>query len=77
MSYYIVAHASKFVRPGSVRIESNIPNGIQNVTFKTPEGKTVMIALNESNQQRFFNIHDGEHWIQTSLQARTVGTFVW
>src|SRR5208282_6922188 len=37
-AYYIIAHASKFVRPGSVRIASNIPAGLPNVAFKTPDG---------------------------------------
>jgi glucosylceramidase len=44
-AYYIVAHASKFARPGSVRIESNIPDGLPNVAFKTPEGKVVLSCL--------------------------------
>jgi len=40
VSYYIIAHASKFVTPGSVVISSTIPmNNLPNVAFKTPEGK--------------------------------------
>jgi glucosylceramidase len=31
--YYIVAHASKFIRPGSIRIGSNIPENLNNVAF--------------------------------------------
>ena len=33
ISYYLIAHASKFVRPGASRIGSNIAGDIQNVAF--------------------------------------------
>src|SRR6202000_2143003 len=38
-SYYIIAHASKFVRPGSVRVSSNIPGSLLNVAYRKPDGK--------------------------------------
>lgn len=77
VSYYIIGHASKFVPPGSIRVESNLPGGLNNVAFVTPQGKTVLIVVNESNQQQFFNIHAADKWINTSLHAGTVGTFAW
>lgn len=77
VSYYIIAHAAKFVPPGSVRVNSSLPDGLVNVAFVTPEGKHVLIAVNEGNAQLYFNISDGEKWITTSLHAGTVGTFVW
>ena len=33
VAYYIVAHASKFVPAGSVRISSSVINGLTNVAF--------------------------------------------
>ena len=44
VGYYIIAHASKFVPQGSQRISSNISGNIQNVAFKTPQGKIVLIV---------------------------------
>jgi glucosylceramidase len=76
-AYYIVAHASKFVRPGSVRIDSNIPEGLPNAAFKTPDGKIVLIVLNDSNSEKTFNIKTGNEAISTSLTSGSVGTFVW
>jgi len=38
-AYYIIAHASKFISPGSVRIKSNIPENLPNVAFKTGRRK--------------------------------------
>src|SRR5690606_15401790 len=46
VSYYIIAHASKFVPPGSVRVQSNIVNNLHNIAYLIPVGKTVLIVLN-------------------------------
>ncbi len=77
VSYYIVAQATKFVPPGSVRIGSNITGQLQNVAFQTPEGKKVLIVLNEGTNPESFNIQCGEQWIVSTLNPGTVGTFVW
>ena len=47
-AYYIIAHASKFVRPGAVRVASNMPEGLPNVAFQSPEGENVLIVLNDT-----------------------------
>lgn len=39
VGYYIAAHASKFVPPGSIRISSNMSGNLNNVAFKTSAGK--------------------------------------
>jgi glucosylceramidase len=77
VSYYIVAHASKFVRPGSVRVDSNIPGSLQNVAFVTPDGKKVLIVLNDSGGTQTFNIQFNGKYVQASLDGGAVGTFVW
>jgi glucosylceramidase len=77
VSYYIIAHASKFVPPGSVRIESNQLAELPNVAFRTPAGKIVAIVLNERAQTQKFNIRCQERIIKTSLSPGAVGTFEW
>ncbi|MBR8536986.1 hypothetical protein KDU71_15545 [Carboxylicivirga sediminis] len=76
-AYYIIAHASKYVSPGSVRIESNIPNNLPNVAFLTPDNKIVVIVLNESDSEQQFNIELGEQLTSTKLAAKAVATYVW
>jgi glucosylceramidase len=76
-AYYIVAHASKFVRPNSTRIASNITMSLPNVAFKTPNGKTVLIVQNESNNLQEFNIRYHNKQITTKLDAGSVATYVW
>lgn len=77
VSYYIVAHASKFVRPGSVRIDSNTPDNLSNVAFKTADGKKVLIVLNTASALQNFNIKFNNKIVTTSLGVGAVATFVW
>ncbi len=77
VGYYIIAHASKFVPTGSVRISSNIQGNLYNVAFKTPEGKKVLIVENDGDSVELFNIKYDEKWITTSLDPGSVGTYIW
>lgn len=76
-SYYIIAHASKFVRPGSFRIQSGDIPGIANVAFLTPEGKKVLIVLSTENHSQQLNIKFNGKTASTSLKGGAVGTFIW
>ena len=76
-AYYIIAHASKFVRPNSVRIASNIITSLPNVAFKTPSGKTVLIVQNDGSTTQEFNIRYHNKQITTMLDAGSVATYVW
>lgn len=77
VSYYIIAHASKFVTPGSVRIGSNFSGSLSNVAFKTPSGKKVLIVLNEGSANQAFNIQFKDMVAVTELAAGAVGTYTW
>tara|TARA_R110002049_G_scaffold231291_1_gene403638 strand:- start:542 stop:1981 length:1440 start_codon:yes stop_codon:yes gene_type:complete len=77
VAYYIIAHASKFVRPGSKRIETNYSTDLPNVAFKTPKGEIVVIVVNNTSINKLFNIKTPKENITTSLDAGDVGTFVW
>ena len=76
-AYYIIASASRFVPPNSVRIGSNYSSDLPNVAFKTPEGKTVLIVLNNTGAQKKFNVNFQKEPITTNLPAGSVGTYVW
>ncbi len=75
--YYSMAHVSKFVRPGSVRIASNETGGISNVAFKTPSGKKVLIVSNTSKQKQAFSIRYKNKSASFSLSAGSVATYYW
>lgn len=76
-AYYIIAHAAKFVRPGSVRIASNELKSLPNVAFQRPDGRKVLIVLNEGGSLQNFNIRCHGKEFSSSLSAGAVGTFVW
>jgi glucosylceramidase len=76
-AYYILAHAAKFVRPGSVRIASTIPGTLNNAAFLRADGKKVLIVLNEGTLTEVFKINDGGKEIVSILKAGSVGTYVW
>jgi len=77
VGYFIIAHASKFVTPGSVRIHSDNSGSIYSVAFKRPDGKKVLIVLNDGGSEQSFNIKFKNKWVTAKLPAGAVGTFVW
>lgn len=77
VGYYIIAHVSKFVPAGSVRIASTQSGSLYNVAFKTPDGKKVLIVENDGVAPAIFNIKYNAKWVAVSLEAGSVATFVW
>jgi glucosylceramidase len=77
VAYYIIAHASRFVPPGSVRVASNVSSALQTVAFKTPVGKKVLIVENDGATDASFNIRFNNKWTVTTLPAGAVGTYTW
>lgn len=77
VSYYIIAHVSKFVPAGSVRISSNVTGNLNNAAFKTPAGKKVLVVENDGDSKSTFNIKYNNKWVTVSLNGGSVGTFVW
>ena len=76
-AYYILAHAAKFVRPGSVRIASNTTKGLPNVAFKTPDRKIVVIVQNNSGESKTFNLIRKSKSVSAILDKGAVGTYIW
>lgn len=76
VAYYIIAHASGFIPPGSVRVASSEPGGLQHVAFRRPDGRLVMLILNEEKQERNFRIDDRGRMIAVSIAQGEVMTLV-
>ena len=77
IAYYSMAHISKFVRPGSVRISSNDVESLPNVAFITPDSKRVLIVANDSDSPQTFTIsHKGKN-ASATLEGKAVATYVW
>lgn len=77
LAYFSIAHASKFVRPGSVRVASNELNSLANVAFKTPDGKHVLIVANTGKEAASFNISQNGKTYAAALDKGAVATYIW
>jgi glucosylceramidase len=77
VAYYVVAHFSKFVRPGSVRIGSSELEQLPTAAFLTPEGKVVLVASNTGNFPKTFRIVYHGQSVTAALQPGSVATYVW
>ena len=76
VSYYVIAHASKFIPPGSVRIASSEIPGIPSVAFKTPEGKIVVLLMNDTGKTQQVGIEASKQQLQLELQSGWVATLI-
>jgi glucosylceramidase len=88
LAYYTLAHASKFVPPGSVRLRSSVagpasaanpsdPESIAQVAFRTPDGGYALIVANSSGAQQGFQIEFEGQTVVTSLPPGAVATYTW
>ena len=77
VAYYIIAQVSKFVPPGSIRIASNNSGNLYSVAFYRPDGKKVLIVLNDGSTAISFNVKFNGKSISPSLTAGAAATFIW
>ncbi len=77
VAYYALAHFSKFVRPGSVRIGSSELEQLSTAAFLTPEGKIVLVVANTGNFPRNFVVGYHGKFLQTTMPSESAGTYVW
>jgi glucosylceramidase len=77
VGFYAVAHFSRFVPPGSVRVGSSEQEQLASVAFLTPDGKIVLVASNTANFPKAFNVKYHGKWFTTTLPPESVGTYVW
>ncbi|MGA8110876.1 MAG: glycoside hydrolase family 30 beta sandwich domain-containing protein [Acidobacteriaceae bacterium] len=76
-AYYVMAHFSKFVPPGSLRVGSNTLEQLDNVAFLTPHGKVVLVVSNTGNFDKHFDVRYHGRTLEASLPPESVGTWVW
>lgn len=78
--YYVLGQASKFVKPGAVRIDSNTfgPGAIEDVAFRNPDGSTALVVLNaDGANARTFTVAEHGRSFSYTLPAKAVATFTW
>jgi glucosylceramidase len=77
VSYYIIAHMSKFVRPNAVRVNSTTTNGsLVNTAFTSGSNKVLVVQNTSGSAITFKIVHSGS-WANVTLNGGSAGTFVW
>ena len=78
VEYYVLAHASRFVRPGAHRIESTTGvRGLESVAFQNADdGSIALIVLNTAQRQRRFSVRYAGQVLNYTLPPAAVATFV-
>lgn len=74
--YYALGHASKFLRPGAVRIASG-DAGKNVVAFKNTDASIVLYAVNSNVSASPLKIVWNSQKVITSIPARSIMTFRW
>jgi glucosylceramidase len=78
VEYYSLAHASRFVRPGAVRIASTSGvDQLDTVAFRNVDGSTALLVANPAKEARSFSVRLARDSFNYTLPARSVATFAW
>lgn len=79
LEYYVLAHASRFVRPGAQRIGSTSGRqGVDSVAFQHPqEGSISLVLCNSSPEARPLTVLAEGRSVDFTLPAHSLATLVW
>ena len=77
VAYYILAQVARFVPAGSVRIKTNVIGGLYYVAFKTPQGKKILLVLNDGTAAINFNIKFKEATALATVPPMSAITYIW
>lgn len=75
-AYYIVAHASKIVPAGSIRIASNETMSLRTVAYLRPDGKIAVLILNTADKPIDFQIRIGDKVLKDTLLGAGYGSYL-
>lgn len=77
VSYYILGHISKFLPPGSVRIESNSQSPLLHIAFKRPDGTNFLLVLNDGSERQGFSLEKNGKFFSMTLNAGDLASLIW
>lgn len=76
--YYYLAHFSKFVRPGSIRVETEgARRGVRCITFKRPDGKFVVELMNSAESAESVVFEWQGRLAHVTLPGTSISTYLW
>ena len=77
--YYNIAHCSKVIRPGAVRIGTSgfTTSGVQYLAFRNPDGSYGVIVLNENSSDQQLVFLTSAHSVKCTAPAKSVVSLIW
>ena len=77
LEYWALAHASRFVSPGAVRIGSSQPVGspVSNVAYRNRDGSLVVVAHNQGHQAAPVELAVGDRHVSATLAPGAAATY--
>jgi len=77
-TYYYLAHFSKFVRPGAVRVQTTGKRkGVRVMAFRAPEGGIVAQVLNSNDRDENVSLLYHRRTAVVNVPARSIATAQW
>jgi glucosylceramidase len=77
-TYYYLAHFSKFVRPGAVRIQTTgKASGVRVMSFLAPDGGIVAQVLNSNMSDSSVNLVHKGRLLKINAPGRSIATVMW
>jgi len=77
-TYYYLAHFSKFVRPGAVRVQTTGASGrVRVMSFQTPEGGIVAQVLNSATRSSDVGLVYKGRSLRFAAPAQSISTLIW
>jgi glucosylceramidase len=77
-TYWYLAHFSKFVRPGAVRVATTgAAKGVRVMAFQTPEGGHVAQLLNSLRESADVKLESKGKTLRFALSGRSITTATW
>jgi len=76
--YYYLAHFSKFVRPGAIRVKTTGSlDGVRVMAFRTPDGKIVTELMNSKREDVEVGVIFHDRVLRLKLPAISITTALW
>jgi glucosylceramidase len=76
--YYYLTHFSKFVRPGSVRLEtSGAVDGVRVMSFRGPDGNFISELMNSRNKDMEVSLLFHQRMVRITLPAVSITSATW
>ena len=80
--FYALAHFSKFIRPGAVRVESTDTRNdfkglVANAVYRNENGTMTAVICNENTAENTFKLVVGDKVLEYTLPAMATVTLTW